>query len=232
MTKTGNGQPGRPEVAGGGPSAADADGRFLYLVSSQPRPEREDRDLVAAFLRADPGSSEALWNRYYPIVRRVACRAFGPGLDVDDIVQEVFVRLFRKLPTLRDVSALRPFILSITMRVIQTELRLRWVKRWLGLFDGGEPPDHAGDDADFEAREALARFYRILDGLGPKHRAAFVLRHVEGLELVEVASAIGVSLATIKRWLPRIARRVFAQAGGDPLLAPYLERMERKGTSW
>jgi RNA polymerase sigma-70 factor, ECF subfamily len=166
------------------------------------------------------------------MVRRVACRAFGPGLDVDDIIQEVFVRLFRKLRTLRDVTALKPFILSITMRVIQTELRLRWVKRWLGLFDGGEPPDQAGDDADFEAREALARFYRILDGLAPKHRSAFVLRHVEGLELVEVAAALEVSLATVKRWLPRIARRVFAQAGSDPLLRPYLERMERKGTSW
>ena len=74
------------------------------------------------------------------------------------------------------------------------------------------------------AREALARFYAILDGLAPRHRTAFVLRHVEGLELTEVAAALDISLATIKRWLPRIARRVFSQAGSDPLLAPYLAR--------
>lgn len=186
-------------------------------------PPRPDAELVAAFVGNEPGAPAELWDRYYPFVRGVLTRAVGPRHDVEDLVQETFMRLFRKLPTLRDPASLKSFILSITTRVIQSELRMRWVRRWLGLFSDGEMPEHAGDEADLEAREALARFYKILDRLSPEHRSAFVLRYVEGLELADVAAALEVSLATIKRWLPRIAKRVFSQAQSDPLLASYIE---------
>jgi RNA polymerase sigma-70 factor, ECF subfamily len=181
-----------------------------------------DEELVRACRRQEPHAPAAIWDRYYPVVRRLMYRTMGPGRDVDDVIQEVFFRLFRKLPDLREPSALRSFVLSITVRVIKGEQRLRWIKRWLGLSPDGETPDRAGDPVDLEAREALSRFYAILDRLSPRHRTAFVLRHVEGLELTEVAAALDISLATVKRWLPRIAGRVFSQAQGDPLLAPYL----------
>jgi RNA polymerase sigma-70 factor (ECF subfamily) len=203
---------------------AEGGGNRLYLVGSEPLREAPEAELVAAFVRGDHRASAAIWDRYYPLVRRILARAVGPGQDVEDLVQEVFLRLYRKLETLRDPSSLKSFVLSITTRVIQTELRVRWFRRWLGLFDDGELPDSAAASEDLEAREALDRFYKILDKLSTKHRAAFVLRYVEGLELQDVANALGVSLATIKRWLPRVSKRVFAQAQRDPLLAAYIAR--------
>ena len=199
-------------------------GGHLTLVTRGAGEARQDSDLVAAFLREDPSASAEIWERYYPLVRRIAFRSMGPRHDLDDLVQEVFLRLFRKLPSLRDPASLRAFVLAITVRVIKGEQRLRWIKRWLGLFDDGQAPEREGHTPDLEAREALTRFYAILGGLRPTHRAAFVLRHVEGLELTDVAAVLGVSLATIKRWLPRIARRVLAQVERDPLLGPYLAR--------
>jgi RNA polymerase sigma-70 factor (ECF subfamily) len=190
------------------------------VVSVQP--QRPDAELVASFLRGEAWASAAIFERYHPLVRRILCRAAGPTADVDDSIQEVFIRLYRKLPTLREPSALRSFVLAITTRVVQGELRGRWIRRWLRLSDDGAVPEPAGDDADHEGREALARFYAILDGLKPRHRMVFALRCIEGLELTEVAAAAGVSLATIKRWLPRITKRVFAQAERDPVLKPYV----------
>jgi len=64
----------------------------------------------------------------------------------------------------------------------------------------------------------------VLDRLSAADRAAFVLRHVEELELVDVAGALRVSLATAKRRLQRVTRRVFAMAASDPALAAYLAR--------
>jgi RNA polymerase sigma-70 factor (ECF subfamily) len=186
--------------------------------------EVADADLVAAF-RLDPGkapASAAIWDRYYPLVRRVLARAMGPGQDVEDLVQEVFLRLYRKLPGLRDPASLRSFVLAITARVLKGELRMRWLGRWLRPRGDGETPEEQAADADDVAREAVRRLYRILDGLGPRHRAAFVLRHIEGLELSDVAGALGVSLATVKRWLAKISGRVLAQARRDPVLDPYL----------
>jgi RNA polymerase sigma-70 factor (ECF subfamily) len=156
------------------------------------------------------------------MVRRILFRGLGPGQEIEDLVQEAFLRLFRKLPELREVEACRGFVVTITTRVLQSELRSRWLRRWLGLSADGTVPERADEGVDLEARDALARFYGLLDRLSAPQRTAFVLRHIEGLELTEVAAAVGVSLATIKRWLPRITRRLHAQAAGDPLLRMYL----------
>ena len=195
-------------------------GGHLFLVTE--RRSFTDADLVAAFLRQEEWASAAIWERFAPLVQRILYRAIGPGQDVDDLVQEAFLRLFRKLPSLRDPEALKSFVVAVSTRVLQAELRARWVKRWLGLSDDGRVPEAAAPGADLDAREALGRFYRLLDGLGAKHRAAFTLRYIEGLELSDVAAGVGVSLATIKRWLPRVTKRVYRQAERDPLLKAYL----------
>jgi RNA polymerase sigma-70 factor (ECF subfamily) len=210
------------QAPAGAVAMPDAQKGHLFLVTDRAQHQPSDAELVAAFVRDDPRAEAALFDRYYPLVRRVLCRSVGPTHEVDDLAQEVFLRLFRKLPTLRDPAALKGFALSIAMRVVQTELRGRWLRRWLRPSDDGVVPEQAGEDADLEARAALARFYALLDKLSPRHRAVFVLRQVDGLELTEVAAAAGVSLATVKRWLPRITRRVLAQAGRDPLLRAYV----------
>jgi RNA polymerase sigma-70 factor (ECF subfamily) len=80
--------------------------------------------------------------------------------------------------------------------------------------------------SDPESREALRALYRVLDGLGNRRRLAFVLRHVQGLEMMEAASALGVSESTLRRELVR-ARAHLARAGQrEPALARYLARFE------
>jgi RNA polymerase sigma-70 factor (ECF subfamily) len=158
-------------------------------------------------------------------------RAVGPDQEVEDLVQEAFLRLYRKLPDLREPGALKAFVVTITTRVLQTELRGRWLKRWLGLTGSGALPDRPAEEADLDAREALVRFYRLLDRLGPQHRTVFVLRYIEGMDLEDVATAAGVSLATVKRWLPRIVRRMFGQAERDPLLKSYVSNAGWEATA-
>jgi RNA polymerase sigma-70 factor (ECF subfamily) len=193
----------------------------LFLVNDVRAPHT-DADLVAGYLRGEEWAAAALWDRFAPLVRRILFRAMGPGHDIEDLVQETFLRLYRKLPGLRETDALKSFVVTIATRVLQTELRSRWFRRWLGLSDDGAVPEQAAPGADLDARAALARFYGLLDRLAPQQRAAFVLRHIEGLELTEVSAALGVSLATIKRWLPRIHRRLHLQAARDPSLRQYL----------
>jgi RNA polymerase sigma-70 factor (ECF subfamily) len=193
----------------------------LFLVTGD-GPPASDGELIAAYLRDEEWAAAALWERFAPLVRRILFRALGPGQEIEDLVQECFIRLYRKLPGLRDAEACKGFVVTITTRVLQTELRSRWLRRWLGLSDDGTVPERAAESTDLEARDALARFYLLLDRLGAQQRTVFVLRHIEGLELTEVAAAAGVSLATVKRWLPRITRRLHAQAARDPVLHAYL----------
>ena len=203
----------------GGPAvpAAAESGTGLAITA-----DSSDEDLVLAGCSSDPRAPILIWRRYGMQVRSKLLRWIGPH-DLDDHVQEVFSRLFEQLPRLRQPSALRSFLIGITLRVACTELRRR--RRWrLRLTATGELPELVEQNADDgTGRQALSRFEAILDKLAPKTRRVFVLRHVEKLELVDVAAAMDISLATAKRHLARASMRVFAMAEREPALSDYLK---------
>jgi RNA polymerase sigma-70 factor (ECF subfamily) len=164
-----------------------------------------------------------VWDRYAPMVRGVLYRCVGPGLDVDDLMQDVFIGFFRNVRSLRNASSLRPFLVGISTRTAISALRKRRVRRWMHLSEDGTVPEVAVSDGDPRTREAVRRLYAILDELGDRDRLAFVLRYAEGQELTEAAAALGVSLATIKRMLHRAETHVQARAKDDDIFADWTE---------
>jgi RNA polymerase sigma-70 factor (ECF subfamily) len=183
-----------------------------------------DDELVRAFLvqqahsdgARDSWAAAAIWNRHAPMVFRILARGLGPSGGVEDVAQDVFMRVFAQIRTLRDQTVLRSFIVSIALRILKWELRRRRVRRWVRLSEWGELPEYPVRPDDSEARQALQRFYRILDTLSAKDRTLFVLRHIEGLSLGEVAVAARVSVATVKRHLAKASARVSMLVARDP----------------
>lgn len=157
------------------------------------------------------------------MVRGMLRRSLGPSNDVEDLVQEVFLGFFQSVKDLRDPAAMRSFLIGITLRTAGSSLRRKRVRRWLFLTDTGAVPEVSGAADDTDAREALTRLYAVLDKIDDQGRLAFVLRHFEGYELTEVASALDCSLATIKRKLAKSQERVHAMLARDPVLAKYIE---------
>jgi RNA polymerase sigma-70 factor (ECF subfamily) len=193
-------------------------------------PNHRDVALVHAAWRGDRAAQTAIWRRYLPLVRARMSRSLG-GQDVDDHVQEVFLSLFQVLPDLRDPSALRSFIIGITLHVVGTELRRRRGRYWLQLTPSGDLPEPSVQpDAD-PPREAVARLAAILDTFTPETYRVIALRYVEGKELTEVAEAIDVSLATAKRHLARASARLHAIVRREPILAGYLHAASTRGAS-
>jgi RNA polymerase sigma-70 factor (ECF subfamily) len=162
-----------------------------------------------------------VWDRYSGVVRAVLFRSVGPSHDVEDLVQEVFIGFFKNVGALRDPSSLRPFLVGIALRTAHSALRKKRVRRWLHLSDDGSVPEVPSHDSDPRTREALRRLYVILDELPDRERLAFVLRHAEGHELSETASALDVSLATVKRMLQRAEAHVQKRAKDDDLLSDW-----------
>jgi RNA polymerase sigma-70 factor (ECF subfamily) len=171
----------------------------------------EDADLVSAVLAGDRGAEATIWRRYVALVRGKLRRSVG-GPDVEDHVQEVFLRLFEHLTELRDPAALRSFLIGITLRIAGTELRRRRCRWWLTLSATGELPEPAVFEEHGETRVAVARFAGMLRTLSPQSYRFFELRFIEDRELADVASAMNVSLATAKRHLARVTARVHAMA--------------------
>src|SRR5262245_34542217 len=103
----------------------------LASVHRLPLANADDAAIARAAAEGHAGAASIAWDRFSPLVRGLLRRSFGPQTDVEDLLQEVFLRFFRQLPTLRDPAAVRSFLIGITIRVVGTELRRRRVRRWL-----------------------------------------------------------------------------------------------------
>jgi RNA polymerase sigma-70 factor (ECF subfamily) len=178
----------------------------------------DDARLVEALQRGDLDAPGQLFDRYGVLVNRVLLRILGGGADHDDRVQETFYEALRSVASLRDGSALKPWITTIAVRVARAELRRRKVRRFLRVTAPDELPE-VPDDDDPAARELLRETWRVLDTLPVDERLAFTLRYVHGEELTDVARACDCSLATVKRWLARAEQRFVAQCKNHPELA-------------
>lgn len=196
----------------------------LSIVPTKSVATWTDRELVDVLRAEDPRGAIATWDKYAPRIFGIVQRAIGPTEDAEDVTQDIFLRVFARVHTLKNPDALGSFILSVAIRVIKWQLRRRRVRKFLHLADDGNLPEVAIASSDAEARQALRRFYEILDDLPVEERTVFVLRYVEGMDLQEVARAVDRSLATIKRRLSRAAAKVNCRVLTDPALAAYAER--------
>jgi len=186
-----------------------------------------DAELVLALRADEPGAPAALWTRCSPAVGRLFAKTLGPCIEVEDLTQEVFLRVFVRLPSLRDPSALRAFVLSVAVNVLKWELRRRWVRRKVRLSGTGTLPDTESTSDDAEARQALQRCYGILDGLPTNERLAFVCRYMEEMTIDETAAALSVSVSTAKRWVSRGAGKVADHVARDADLRNFFAGEQR-----
>jgi len=178
----------------------------------------DDETLVRETLAGKSWAQREVWYRFAPMVHGLLRRALSSRHDHDDLMQEVFLRVFRRLYTLEKTAALRSFIYSVAVRVVSEEIRhfyvLKRARDQLVLM----AEDNGSSSVDFEARETLGRVQRVLDGMKDKHRAVFVLRHVEGMELLEIAQGLDISLATVKRYLVKATGAIEKSVSRDQVL--------------
>jgi RNA polymerase sigma-70 factor (ECF subfamily) len=145
-----------------------------------------------------------LFELYSSWVAALASRLCGRSADVDDIVQDVFFVCARKLGTITSAAEAKPWLRTVTVRVVKKRMRLqRWGAWFRSSDDGLTEIPYQGLRPDEHAM--LQALYRSLEALPVDERLAWTLRHVEGASLEEVAQGCGCSLATAKRRIARAA---------------------------
>ena len=142
-------------------------------------------------------------------VARWAARLGGPQVDVEDVVQDVFLTAHRLLPEFRGEAKITTWLFRITQNQVRHRLRRLRLRR---LFSSSteevdlvaELPSNAPSPVDdLERKEARATVYRILDGMSEKYRTAFILFEIEKLSGEEIAQLLSQKVATIWVWLHR-----------------------------
>jgi len=195
-------------------------------VGGARRGDPTDRDLVAALGAGEAWAMAETWSRFAPMVLTTARRALGSRTEAEDVVQDVFIQVFRKACTLRDPDSLRSFIYSFAVRVLKAELRRRKIRGWL-LFLPDAPLDCGARTLDVEARDLLRKLYALLDRLSPRNRLAFVLRRMEAMTVEEIAATMDISTSTAKRAIAHAVNRLSRWVDADPELAGL--RIDRQG---
>lgn len=183
-----------------------------------------DRAIVAALCAGQPAGGAALYDRYHAHVRRILVRVLGHAGDLHDLVHDVFVSAIDGIERLDEPDALRGWLTSIAVFHARAEIRARTRRRLFPLFSHDDLPEREAHVVTPELDEAVRRTYDVLAKLAPDERIAFALRVVDGMELVEVADACGVSLATIKRRLARAHNKFRNIARRYPELSEWLTR--------
>lgn len=191
--------------------------------------EASDEALGCLLQARSPEAARVVWQRYSPMVRRMLARALGPERDVEDSLQEVFLCVFNKAPELRNPASLRAFIVSIAIRTLRHEIRRRKLRNWLRLDGNTAVEDLRAVNPDNDAREALVRFYALLDRINTRDRSVFVLHVIEGMDIDAIAEALEVSVPTIRRCFARARERIELLAGRDPMLVDYVSKFEMGG---
>lgn len=200
-------------------------------IARFPAERLSDAELVRAAAAGDSEAVGVVWQRYAPLVRGVLRGALGPDHAIEDLLQEVFVGFLRGAKNIHEGAALRGYLVGVAVRLAALELRRRKIRRWVMLTPTGMLPERGAPPADAEGRAALDALYRVLDGVSARRRLAFVLRHVEGLEILDVAATLGISESTARRELERARTYVHKRGEREPALKPYLARSMAGGPS-
>jgi RNA polymerase sigma-70 factor (ECF subfamily) len=174
-----------------------------YLISAP-----EEDALVTALSKGVEEAFEILIQRYQQPVYNLVCRLLNDPSDAADIVQEVFLKVFRNIGSFRGNSSLKTWIYRIAVN--EAYNHRRWFSRHqrqevaLGREDGllsyadsvADPaPTPFDQAADHETRALVEK---ALEKLNPKFRAAVVLRDIEDLSYEEIAAVLEISLGTVK----------------------------------
>ncbi|MDF2696318.1 MAG: polymerase sigma factor RpoE [Labilithrix sp.] len=131
-------------------------------------------------------------------VAGIATRLLGRDDEVDDLVQDVFLQARGRLESLRDAGAIRAWLATITVRLAMRKLRWRRLRSVFWSNDGVDE-SVASASASPEDRLLVARIYRVLETLPVEERVAWSLRFLEGSQIDEIARAMALSMATVKR---------------------------------
>lgn len=188
----------------------------------------------AIAIRASGGDAEAfrqLVQEYSGLVYRVALRILGVQ-DAQDASQEVWIRVWRNIENFRGDSAFSTWLYRITVNTCLS-VRRKESRRKEREYDAEYLPflpEPRGGDADPEAAALSAgqreEIQAALGHVRAEHRAALVLRHMEGLSYAEIAHILDVPDGTAKGWVSRgRAAMLVALSGGD------LAGRETRGTA-
>lgn len=169
-----------------------------------------DNDLIERTKAGKPGAFDELYYAYVDRVHRHLYRVVGPDADLEDLVQQTFVQVYKRIDTFRAESSFSTWLHRVALNVTLTHLRKR--DRWFRpqtsevLLPLPAPVPAEAPDEAVSRREKHEALYVALSRVKPKKRLVFVLYEIEGHTLEEISKLVDAPVNTVAARL-RTARQ-------------------------
>ena len=163
-------------------------------------------ELVESFVSGDQAAFAELVSRFQKKIYALAHHFLGNHLDADEVVQETFVRVYKKRKELRDVNYFSTFLARIATNYAIDLLRKRKGHHGIAEDTSSLPGEVQLDlsrrvstpSENFEQKRLMEEINRALDLLPPKQRMTAVLHDVEGYSKAEIADIFNCPQATVR----------------------------------
>lgn len=205
--------------------------RLVQVSRTVTLAELDDEVLVERFLEGQHEAFDVLFVRHRQDVTRLAARMLGSGalfgaVDLEDVVQEVFLQVFRSLHGFRGQARLSTWIYRIALNVVLMHRRSAQSRPVLVGEQAAAPPPapEALPDEQVASRLRIEALYRLLDRISEKKRTVFVLHDIQGIPPAEVATLVGAPVLTVRTRLFYARRELAALLGQEPALAGLVGR--------
>jgi RNA polymerase sigma-70 factor (ECF subfamily) len=201
--------------------AQDASG----AVGTRLSPKIDEAGLIRAVQRGDQDAFEQLVRAYDQSVLRLAVNLLRSQEDARDVFQEAFLRVFRSIDSFRFDCSFHTWLYRIVTNICLDYLRKRKVrKEEPAVVDTPEGPldrmndfeeeaAHADPERNMWNRQLGRRIEGALEGLTPRERMVFELRHYQGLRLRNIGEILGTSEEAAKNCLFRATQKMRAELG-------------------
>ena len=153
-----------------------------------------ERLLVLRCQAGDEDAFEELVARYHPRLRYYLRRILPRADHADDVLQEVWLAVFRALPRLADPAALAAWLYRIARDKASVQWRVRPPELLVDVSEFVEEPSQDNEFRQEDAQEIHAR----LDQLAPEQREVLVLRFLEDMTYQEIARVTGCPIGTVR----------------------------------
>jgi RNA polymerase sigma-70 factor, ECF subfamily len=199
------------------------------VLAVKQQPDTSDRELIDAVLGGSEEAFAAIVDRYKDRVFRLLSRYCRDSVECEDLAQEVFLKVFRKLHTFNHESQFFTWLYRIAANAATAHLSRASTRR-LRLVEDTSTFDQSDDcfespTASLEQEEVASATRAIVESLPEKFRTILVLREFEGLSYTDIAEVLGVQLGTVESRLFR-ARQRFK----DLILRQHPEMLPNEGS--
>jgi len=163
--------------------------------------DQGEAELISRCQQGDQDALKEIFEQYHKKVYRIAFGVVRQREEALDIVQEVFIKLFRSIKNFKGRSHFYTYLYRMVMNTAIDHARKTGKQQLSSLDEEGsfEPSDEAekGPERILLQKELEERVKRAMDKLPVEQRAALIFRDMEGLSYQEMAEAMGCSIGTV-----------------------------------